>query len=647
LSARLDKKGSKMPDTSSENRTPLDLEAPTVPAALHDGLLPTDVLSVPLEINLTVWAAAEPKYTYELLWSGVPVPPQKEIQETDLPGGALKLEVPIPLLIEGEHKVAYRIYSPFSDTHVDSKSTIIKIDKTAPGAPQLAPIIFPDAIQNGLTSSELESLNNVLPGKIAGYSGISEGDVIRTYWGSLEGPITFVSANDMGLDRVMVDFSRALLEQVGDVEASVHYTVTDQAGNLSMPSDAVSVDLKLSVVTPLPAPTIKEAVGDTLDPAAAADGATFVIDASADLKMGELVVLRWNGPKASDHKERVITANGAGQALDVVFPYALISPNDGQTVEVFYSVTRTSGTVQDSDTVPLKIQSAVLELPAPTMDTVGADGVVRPSLIPESGATVRVSYRGMNAGDIVMVRWLGTSVENTPAQTVGSQTHLTFNLPKTAISASEGHAASLSYFVKRDGKDRESEKLALTVYSGLELDTSQALLDGKIYLLPGWPDVTPAYPKGTTVQRVPKGGVPPYFFTSSDPAVAKVDSLSGLVRVRSRGNATITVKDSAGEIKSYNVLVAGVIECHKLSVGNLTQVTNAASAIQARVPSIHELIEIYNAYGSSWPMGQANYWSSTVAKDVFGAKWYYVKNLLTGQDFKLLHISSSQGIAIR
>jgi hypothetical protein len=46
-------------------------------------------------------------------------------------------------------------------------------------------------------------------------------------------------------------------------------------------------------------------------------------------------------------------------------------------------------------------------------------------------------------------------------------------------------------------------------------------------------------------------------------------------------------------------------------------------------------------------MGNGNYWSSTVAKDVFGAKWYYVKNLNSGKDFMLLHTNSSLCVAVR
>jgi hypothetical protein len=622
------------------------IEAPSVPAANINGLLPIDALEKPVVVELKVWPSAKPKYTYTLLWNGIRIPPEKEILESDRPGDRLNLEIPVDLQVEGIHEVAYVIYSPFSNTSENSLPTTIQIDRTAPGAPQLAPIIFPDLIQSGLTSSELEGLNNVLPGKIASYGGIAVGDEIRTYWGNLEGPVTFVDADDMGLNRVMVDFPRALLEQVGDVEASVHYTVTDQAGNLSMPSDAVSVTLELSVITPLPTPTIKEATADTLDPAAALNGATVVIDVSASLNAGDKVDAYWIAPKGSDHKEIIVTPEHVNSPIEVIFAAALVSVNDGQTVEVSYSVTRTSGIVQASPVLQLNVLSSALELPAPTMDTVGADGILRPSLIPESGATVRVGYRDMKTGDNVLLRWTGASAADAVVQTVGSETQLLFTLPRALIVASEGGTASVQYFVNRDGVDRDSEVLALTVKSGLELDTSSVILGGKVYLLPGTPDLLPAFPTGTTVKRVASGGQPPYAYSSSDPKIAHVDG-EGLVSVRKVGAAVITATDASGESKAYNVSVTGVIECSGVGFGNLTQIANAANAAQMRLPTIHELVEIYNAYAGRWPMGNGNYWSSTVAKDVFGAKWYYVKDLSTGKDYKLLHINGALGVALR
>lgn len=627
-------------------RAPIPLLLPNVPVALEGGLVPIEQLTAPVKVNFPVWEAAEAGYTYQLTFDGAKVPPQKTILNTDRPGDLLEVEIPVDLLVEGAYRVGYRIFSPNTQYEVYSDTVLLVIDRTAPGAPQLAPIIFPDVIQNGLTSAELEGLNNILPGKIAGYSGMAAGDEIRTYWGAMEGPMTVVDANDMGLNRVMVDFTRPFMEQADCQTSAVTYTVTDRAGNVSMVSDPVMIQLDLSMLQPLPAPVIREAKGQTLDPADAVNGATLVIDAMANLREGETVVAQWKGPQGNDRQEKIISATEAGQALAMVFPGSVVAINDGQNVEVAYTVTRTSGIAQESTKLALKIMSAALELPAPTVDTVGPDGVLRPSLITGSQATVRVSYRGMDPRDLVRVRWVGARTFETMMMNVGGMTELVFGVPKMLIEMSLGSTATLTYIVTRNGVDMESVPLQLSVREGIMFDTSPVTLAGKIYLLPAYPGLLPAFPTGTTVHRIASGGRPPYTYSTSDAKVTVV-AASGWTSVRGNGVATITATDSAGDKQSYEVSVTGVIECHGVGSGNLTQMSNAAKRIGARIPSIHELIEIYNAYGNRWPMGNANYWSSTVAKNVFGAKWYYVKNLNTGKDYKLLHINASLGVAIR
>ncbi|GAB7531845.1 Ig-like domain-containing protein [Pseudomonas sp. 3A(2025)] len=626
---------------------PMNLDVPYIPAALENGILPIEFHNRPVAVTFRVWEGSMVGYIYQLRWNGMEAGPKKTILDHEKPGDPLTLEIPVALLTEGNHEVSYLVKNPFSLITNYSEQTPLIIDRTPPGKPALGPILFPDVIKDGLTSEELERLGDVLQGTIASYSGMKANDAVRTYWNDTPGPIAIVSEDDMGLKRVMVDFIKPFLESVGDGEASVYYTITDLAGNVSPDSIPAPVTLKLSYTPPLPTPTVKEAQGNVLDPAHATAGATVRIEALAQLRAGDRVTVQWQGPKGSDNQEKAITEADAGQPLELRFAYALVIANAGETVAIAYTVNRANGQVQTSDTLHLNIRAGLDSLPTPSMDTVGADGVVTPSRIPESGATVRVRYPGMSRDDRVIVSWRGASNHDTANQTVGASTELLFNVPKALIVASSGRTATVFYTVRRADNQAESVPLWLSVYQGLVLDTTPVTLDGKVYLLPGSPDLLPTLPAGTTVQRVARGGQAPYTYSSSDTLVAKVDG-NGLVTVRGKGTASIQVSDSRGESLRYTVNVTGVIQCLGLGSGSFTTVSTAAANQGARLCSIEELREIHAAYGARWPMGNANYWSSTVAMtNLVGWKWYFVKNLVSGGEFKLLHHNASLGVAIR
>jgi hypothetical protein len=622
------------------------LSAPTVPTALEGGLLPIESLVAPVVVNFPVWAAAEPHYTYQLVLDGERVPPEKVIQETDQPGNLLTVEIPVSLLTDGVRAVSYRVYSPFADSEVFSESTHIEIDRTAPGAPDLAPIIFPSEIQGGLTSDELAALDDVLLGRIAGYNGMKVGDTIRTYWGAVDGPMAMVDADDMGLSRVMVRFSRAFLENMGDGQQEVYYTVTDRAGNLSERAEAVPVELKLLLMTPLPLPNILEADNGILDPVNTSNGATVVIDASANLRQGDFVQVMWDGPNGSDDKQKVIGAADAGKSVSVVFSKALVDVNIGQQIKVYYRVTRANGWSQDSEQLSVMVASALLVLPAPTMDTVQNDDIVNPALIPATGATVRVRYE-MRADDRVKVIWVGTSRHETAEQAAGGgTTELVFQLPKALIEASENAQAVLSYQVSRAGVDKESERRTLTVRSALSFNTAPVTLDGQAFLVPAHPDVLPTLPAGTSVERVATGGTPPYAYGSSNPLVAHV-SETGLATVRGKGSATISVTDAAGQSLSYEVTVTGVVQCFSLGTGKFGDMSAAAGQHGGRLPTIHELRAIYGVWGNKWPLVKNQTWSSTQARVTPFGKTYYVKNLGNGAEVDAYTYSAIAAIGIR
>ncbi|MBT9266332.1 Ig-like domain repeat protein [Pseudomonas sp. MG-9] len=145
----------------------------------------------------------------------------------------------------------------------------------------------------------------------------------------------------------------------------------------------------------------------------------------------------------------------------------------------------------------------------------------------------------------------------------------------------------------------------------LYFNTSPVTLSGKIYLVPASPHVLPAFGPGTSVQHVASGGQPGYTYSSSNAGVAVVDG-AGLVTVRGRGTAAITVRDTANQMASYSVTVTGVIHCVYLGTGTntWTGVNQLASAAGARIPSLAELRELHAAYGGRWPMGSHHFWST-------------------------------------
>lgn len=483
--------------------------------------------------------------------------------------------------------------------------------------------------------------------RIQPYPAMAIGDRVTLHWqgdrpGGTYGTYTVLNSgtvNKTVIFRVPKNFVTANL----DAGVDVWYEVLRNGRTFVSLRTRISV--RQNVTTPLPRPTVKEAEGDRLDPANARLGATVQVDASAALQVADRVTLRWQGPKGSDQKEKTIAAGDAGKPLEILFAAALVIANLGETVAVDYRVERATGEVQTSETLHLQITHGLQTLPAPSMDSVGSTGLVIPSRIPQTGATVRVRYPGMQAGDRVQVSWHGATEHDTAEQVAGNLPELVFNIPKALINESGGGTASLDYRVTRASHVEASLPLRLTVLKPLELDTQPVTLAGKVYLLPGYPDLLPAFPDGTSVQRHPSGGLPPYRYASSQPTVAHVDA-NGLVTVRGRGTAQIKVTDSAGQTMDYQVTVTGVIHCLNVGGGNYKDMSAAAAGQGGRIPRLQELREIHALYAGRWPMGNVPCWSSDVAL-VIGWSWYSVKDMMSGAENKLKEVYGARGVALR
>lgn len=319
-----------------------DLEAPKIPSAIydedHEGLLPISELTRPLRVELVVWGSAAPGDTYQLLWNNTLIGAIKTIT-TEQPGDLLFLEVPTAFLgLEGIYTVAYRAINTENGVSRDSETVRLEIDLTPPGRPQLGQMSFPNEIEGGLTSAELTALGDELVAEIGTYIGMYQHDVIKTYWGNVEGPGAVVNRTDMGLERVLVTYSRAFLESLGEFDGSVTYTVTDRAGNLSFSSIGTHVQLLLNdAPSDFPAPIIDPAVGSLIDYAEARAGITVDIPGYPGVAALDQVTLYWEGiPSApqlvpdGNESEPVV--------LSFTVPYQTIAAKPEGVARVTYTV---------------------------------------------------------------------------------------------------------------------------------------------------------------------------------------------------------------------------------------------------------------------------------------------------------------------
>jgi hypothetical protein len=321
---------------------PRELTPPTVIGAIydedHEGLLPVSALTQPLKVEFTVWDTARTGDTYQLLWNSVLVSTVKTIA-AEQEGDPIFLELPVQFLqMEGAHGLAYRTVNVRNGTHEDSPAVRVEIDLTPPGRPQLGPMKFPQEIEGGLTSAELTSLGDVLVAEIGSYTGMYQHDVIRTYWGAVEGPGAVVNNTDMGLNRVQITYTRAFLESLGDFNGDVTYTVTDRAGNLSAPSLNTHVQLALNdAPNDFPAPIIDPAVGALIDYAEARSGITVDIPRYPGVEALDQIILTWEGiasapqlvPEGSETQPAV---------LSFTVPYLTIAAKAEGVAHVTYSV---------------------------------------------------------------------------------------------------------------------------------------------------------------------------------------------------------------------------------------------------------------------------------------------------------------------
>lgn len=332
---------------------PRTLQPPFVPAAFHDedneGLLPVSALTQPVKLEFKVWDLAQTGNLYQVFWDGEVAGGVKTILDEDQPGDPLFLEIPVEKLTEGVHTLAYRTTNHSNGVTADSLDISIEVDLTPPGRPQLGPVKLPPEVDGGLTSAELTDLGNQLDVEIGSYTGMAKHDEVRTFWGEVEGPGAVVNADDMGLQRVIISYSRDFLESLGDFNGVISYLISDRAGNISARSLGAPIRLLLEEVpNDFPAPILDPVLGDLIDYAEAKAGVNVDIPHYPDAAPLDLITLHWGENNSSLPLPLPEGNEDEDVVLSIIVPYETIAVIPQGRPGITYSVNRAGQAVGSS-----------------------------------------------------------------------------------------------------------------------------------------------------------------------------------------------------------------------------------------------------------------------------------------------------------
>ncbi|MCB5304104.1 RCC1 domain-containing protein [Yersinia bercovieri] len=201
-----------------------------------------------------------------------------------------------------------------------------------------------EMVNPGILNPMDADANGAVHVRIGSYPNKARKDGIQCYWrGEVNyDPEDIITKN--GVDDNFFIIPKDIVQQSIGGWIEVHYVVDDILGD-----EYVSNSLLFQVTEELPAPTVDQAVGNTITLGQVpASGATVTIPAGAKLKESDVVTLRWTGTGPTDSTEDIhqVTNIESGQPLTLTIKYDYIAASKGELISVDYIIRRANGGMQ-------------------------------------------------------------------------------------------------------------------------------------------------------------------------------------------------------------------------------------------------------------------------------------------------------------
>lgn len=391
---------------------------------------------------------------------------------------------------------------------------------------------FPEAdTSNTISDDDIADGSTLV--HVPAYSGIAIGDQVWVYWVGADSSgytipesvvtLTYTIASADISDGFDVAVPAPYVTVINVGSATAWYTVTPAAGSTAESSDSATVNIDMTEVT-LPPPTFQEGNDGWIDATEATDGTPVAIPAYANISVGDVVTLYWQGYSdgmpvtgTAWSTTYTVTSSDLSAGFSVIVPAASVLPIGIGTAQSYYDVTFTATQSQGvSSAASVNIDTVHSSLlPPPVFPEAADDGTIDSTEYVD-GTPIVVAYSGMSVGDGVNLYWQGFEADGvTPVSgTTWSDIHTVTAQEMTAGSFTATVPAA---FITPIGDGKATGQYTVTFSSGgyAESSTTQVNimtnLTNQLYLNAAtgapWRDNTsaPVVPVNTLTVSGPAG----------------------------------------------------------------------------------------------------------------------------------------------
>ncbi|MDE1169274.1 MAG: hypothetical protein PW845_28810 [Pseudomonas sp.] len=451
-----------------------NLLAPIVPV---DKVLPEHVVSG-LNVTLARYLNIRIRDTITLSWGGVTV--TYTLTKNDIDNGApITVHVPGSVIEQGGDslrvEVIYKVIDEVQNQSIDGNGlpwSVARYVEVEVGQDLLdAPYseeFYEEVIDLDLLGArDLDLAIYLMPGQF------TPGDSVTLAWAGRtadDAPVEFDRTQAVPAGRVMhFIIENAEARKLPNGRVRLSYTRT-KASDGSVNRSRSATWRIVGQVLDLPAPSVLEARGGTLDPAL--PYATVQIPPWLGMYAGQPLSMIWTGTTEGGSLVYFEDSTPVlGSEVDTLVNRLTLAkdilPLGGSTVQVYYLVT-INGTVRQSDTQTLNVGIAAGTLKAPGVDE-AVDGYLNPDTLVGNRATLRIDHDGViRAGDTLTFYWTGSNTPLYSDYTVAnSGTSTPFYIPIAQISPNLNGQVTALYRVERAGVIiGTSRELVLPIGSG-------------------------------------------------------------------------------------------------------------------------------------------------------------------------------------